>query len=144
LDKQVTPYYRKPFYYESDQMGIIHHSNYIRWFEEARIDFLSKVGFPYDKMEEKGLLIPVLSASCTYKGAIRFGESVIIVPKIVEFNGFRMRITYRILSEDTHELRATGETTHCFSDPNLRPVRTQKTHPDVYQMFYSYINVDLI
>lgn len=51
---------RKANYYETDQMGIVHHSNYIRWFEEARLEMLRAMGLPYKKMEDNGILIPVL------------------------------------------------------------------------------------
>ena len=54
-------------YYETDQMGIVHHSNYIRWFEEARIELMNYVGLPYRQMEENGILIPVLGVTCNYK-----------------------------------------------------------------------------
>ena len=49
---------RKANYYETDQMGIVHHSNYIRWFEEARLEMLRVMGLPYKKMEDNGILIP--------------------------------------------------------------------------------------
>lgn len=52
-NRKITPYIRNVAYYETDQMGIVHHSNYIRWFEEARIDFLAQIGLPYSKMEEE-------------------------------------------------------------------------------------------
>ena len=54
-------------YYETDQMGIIHHSNYIRWFEEARVTLMEQLGLGYDVTEEKGILSPVLSIECDYK-----------------------------------------------------------------------------
>ncbi len=74
--KEYTPYERKIYYYETDQMKIVHHSNYIRWFEEARIDFMKKMGLPYDEIEKRGILIPVLEASCRYKKAFRYGGNL--------------------------------------------------------------------
>ena len=53
-------YRHKVQYYETDKMGITHHSNYIRWMEEARIWFLSEIGFSYAKLEEMGMVSPVL------------------------------------------------------------------------------------
>ena len=58
------PYLHKTQYYETDQMGVVHHSNYIRWFEEARTDLLERAGLGYNKMEKLGIAVPVLSASC--------------------------------------------------------------------------------
>ena len=57
-------YRRKALYYETDQMKIVHHSNYIRWFEEVRTEYLESRGFPYAKMDELGVMIPVLSVDC--------------------------------------------------------------------------------
>ena len=50
----MNPYLHKVQYYETDQMGFVHHANYLRWFEEARLDFLEQIGLPYPMMEEKG------------------------------------------------------------------------------------------
>ena len=63
----IRPYERSVYYYETDRMGIVHHSNYIRWFEEARVDFLNQIGYPCSQIEEEGIMMPVLSVSSTYK-----------------------------------------------------------------------------
>ncbi len=140
---KIELYEHRVSYYETDQMGIVHHSNYIRWFEDARVDFLEKVGFSYDKMEELGVMIVVLGASCEYKFSARFGDRVIIIPKISEFNGFKLTVTYRVMSKTDGTLLATGETKHCFTDLNLKPVRTKKDFPDIYKVFNDYVGVDL-
>ena len=140
---KIELYEHRVSYYETDQMGIVHHSNYIRWFEDARVDFLEKVGFSYDKMEELGVMIVVLGASCEYKFSARFGDRVIIIPKIAEFNGFKLTVTYRVLNKADGTLLATGETKHCFTDLNLKPVRTKKDYPDIYKVFSDYVGVDL-
>ena len=142
MDK-IKLYEHRVSYYETDQMGIVHHSNYIRWFEDARVDFLEQAGFSYKKMEDSGVMIVVLGASCEYKISARFGDRVIVIPKISEFNGFKMKITYRVLNKENGSLLATGETSHCFTDLNLKPVRTKKDYPEIYKLFYDYINVDL-
>ena len=74
--KGAQPYLHEVQYYETDGMRIVHHSNYIRWFEEARLAALKKDGMDYDRMEEEGIIIPVLSASCEYKMAVHYGETV--------------------------------------------------------------------
>lgn len=140
---KIELYEHRVSYYETDQMGIVHHSNYIRWFEDARVDFLEKVGFSYDKMEELGVMIVVLGASCEYKFSARFGDGVIIIPKIAEFNGFKLTVTYRVLNKADGNLLATGETKHCFTDLKLKPIRTKKDFPDIYKVFSDYVGVDL-
>ena len=62
-------------YYETDKMGITHHSNYIRWMEEARIDFLSKIGWSYAKLEEEGIISPVVAVECKYMQPTTFSDS---------------------------------------------------------------------
>ena len=78
LPKEVV-FERKANYYETDQMGIVHHSNYIRWFEEARLYYMEAIGLPYELMEEAGIFIPVLGVSCDYKVSVRFAETVCIM-----------------------------------------------------------------
>ena len=64
---KIRPYEHTAQYYETDQMGIIHHSNYIRWMEEARMDLMDQMGFSYKAMEEMEIISPVLSVNCEYK-----------------------------------------------------------------------------
>ena len=136
--KTTFTYERSPFYYETDRMNVIHHSNYIRWFEEARIDFMKKAGFPYDKMEAIGIMMPVLSAECKYRSSVRFGDTVLIETFISLFNGFKMEIQYKVTDKTTGELRASGSTSHCFTDMQMKPVRINKTHPEIYDIFRNF------
>lgn len=136
--EKVIEYERSPFYYETDRMNVIHHSNYIRWFEEARIYFMEKVGYSYARMESEGIMMPVLSAECEYKNSVKFGDTVLIKAAITEFNGFKMAIQYIITDKETGELRAKGSTTHCFTDMSMKPVRIRKTFPELYEIYSSY------
>lgn len=119
----MKPYTRKAKYYETDQMGIIHHSNYIRWMEEARIDLLDQIGFPYRRFEEMGYISPVLHAECEYKKSIKFDDEVKIVVSLQELGRVKFTLRYDIynLSEDG-VLSAYGTTTHCFLKKDGRPV----------------------
>jgi len=128
-------YIRKAQYYETDQMGIIHHSNYIRWFEEARCDLLEKVGFGYDRMEREGIVSPVLSVTAEYKSMVRFGDTVIIEPRITAFNGVRFTVEYTVTDAETGELRTTGQSTHCFINPQGNVLRLKHANPMLYETF---------
>lgn len=128
-------YSRKINYYETDQMGIVHHSNYIRFMEEARIALLEHIGVPYDKIEEAGILIPVLSVSCEYRKACRFAQTFHVRVKPKFFNGIKMNLSYEIYLDDGKELYVTGETGHCFLDKKMRPVRLKKDYPEIYAAF---------
>lgn len=133
--EKVFIYERSPYYYETDRMNVIHHSNYIRWFEEARIYFMKQVGFPYDKMESMGIMMPVLSAECHYKNSVKFGDTVLIETAISLFNGFKMEIQYKIYNKETGKLCAYGNTSHCFTDMQMKPLRIKKTHSEIYEIF---------
>ncbi len=133
--EQIYTYERSPYYYETDRMNVIHHSNYIRWFEEARIYFMQQAGFPYDKMESIGIMLPVLSAECNYRSSVKFGDNVLIHTAISLFNGFKMEVQYKVCDKKTGEVRAFGSTSHCFTDMQMKPIRINKTHPDICEIF---------
>lgn len=139
VKKEIKPYERGVHYYETDQMGIVHHSNYIRWFEEARCDFLEQIGLPYEKMEEAGILIPVLGVTCKYKSAIRYGDRVCISLKITYFNGVRFRVSYEIIGKEKGVVHAVGESEHGFVNRNMVPVRMKKEYPRIYQVLAEYV-----
>jgi len=123
----MKPYMLKARYYETDQMGIIHHANYIRWMEEARIDMLSQMGYPYRRFEEMGYISPVLHAECEYKKSVKFDDEVKIVVSLQEFGKVKFTLRYDIynMSEDG-VLSAVGTTRHCFLNKDGRPVMMNK------------------
>ena len=110
----MTQYRHQAKYYETDQMGIIHHSNYIRWMEEARIDLMDEIGFSYRKMEEIGIISPVLSVQCEYKNMVHFDDTVLIEVDIKQYNGIKLTVTYRMTNETTGQMCTLGESSHCF------------------------------
>jgi len=138
--KERSSYLHKTQYYETDQMGVVHHSNYVRWFEEARTDLLERAGLGYDKMEERGIIVPVLAASCEYKSSVRYGETVAIIPKVEAYTGLRLTLSYRVVDAGTGELRATGETRHAFLDRDFKPSPLKRSHPDVDELMRSLAN----
>lgn len=134
MGKALPPYEHKVQYYETDQMGIVHHSNYIRWFEEARTALLDEIGFSYHQMEEAGILVPVLSVSCDYETMVKYGETVNIYPRIEAFSGVRLTVHYEIRDKETDELRSEGESKHAFLNQEYRPVSLKRKHPNIYEL----------
>ena len=128
-------YERKINYYETDRMGIVHHSNYIRFMEEARCYLLEKFDMSYSAFEEKGIMIPVLGVNCTFKHHVTFNDVIFIKLYVKEFNGVRFTMGYTATEKNTGEVVFTGETRHCFTDNNLKPIRLQKIAPDFYEKF---------
>ena len=135
---EITPYTRTSYYYETDRMDVIHHSNYIRWFEEARIDFMDKMGIPYKKVEQLGIVSPVLYVDCQYISPVRFGETVNIYVNLVKFTGTRMDFSYKIVDSLSDTVRVTGKSGHCFVDDKFRPVSIKKSYPDIYNTYKVY------
>lgn len=128
-------YERTAYYYETDQMGIVHHSNYIRWMEEARIAYMASIGLPYKAVEEASVLIPVLSAQCEYKNYVKFDETVEIFPSLTYFNGIRMTIEYRMVHKESGKICAVGSTGHCFTTPDMKPLSLKKSNREMYDIF---------
>lgn len=135
----MQPYEHRAQYYETDQMGIIHHSNYIRWMESARIDFMNKLGVNYRKMEETGVISPVLSVTCQYKSMVKFDDVVLIEPKIKKYNGVKLIIEYTITDKATGELRTLAESSHCFLDKEKHPVSLKRSYPEFHNAFMKYV-----
>ena len=80
-------YTRKAQYHETDRMGVIHHSNFIKWMEEARIAYMDSLGFGYARVEELGILSPVAGLSISYKDPVRFDDTVEITVGITRYSG---------------------------------------------------------
>lgn len=131
----ITPHEHKVNYYETDQMGVVHHSNYIRWFEEARCHLMEQLGAGYAEMEKAGIISPVLEAHAQYKSMTRFGETVIVDSKMTLYNGIKMTISYEVKDKITGEIRCTGETKHCFVDREGKLLSLKKTNKEFDQMF---------
>lgn len=133
--QEPSPYLRRAHYYETDQMGIVHHSNYIRWMEEARLDFLEQLGWGYRKLEADGLLIPVTEVSCAYKRPVRFGDTVAIEVRVTAYQGVRLTLAYRVTDLGTGKLCAFGQSGHCFCGRDGRPVRLKKFSEALDRLF---------
>lgn len=128
-------------YYETDKMGIVHHSNYIRFLEEARCTWLRALGMSYGELEKMGIMIPVLGVSVDYKHHVTFEDVIQIKVFVKEFNGVRMKIGYDVREKETGNIVIEAETKHCFTDMNLKPISLKKVFPEVYDLFANQIKV---
>jgi acyl-CoA thioester hydrolase len=135
---KIVPYEHHAQYYETDQMGIIHHSNYIRWMEEARMDLMKQIGLSYKEMETMEIISPVLSVSCEYHSMVHFDDVVVITPRIVKYNGIKMELEYRITDKKTGELRTTGKSAHCFLNRSGKPISLKRSYPELDTKFFEY------
>jgi acyl-CoA thioester hydrolase len=128
----MTAYRHTVQYYETDMMGITHHSNYIRWMEEARVDYMDKLGFPYAEMEAHDVYSPVRSVRCEYKHPSTFGDMIDIDVSVGSFNGVVVSIRYEMTNAETGELVCTAESEHCFLNKSGHFVRLKRDMPEFY------------
>ena len=116
-----------PRYAESDQMGIIHHSNYLIYMEQARLDWLNTLGFSYQRMEESGVLLPVYQIDIKYKNPIRFGDEIKVVTTLKNVPTTRVVFEYEITKNDG-SICAEAELTLVFTD--AKSFRPRKPIPE--------------
>ena len=127
----MSVYSHRVQYYETDRMGIVHHSNYVRWMEEARVDFLSRIGFPYDAMEAWGVISPVRAVRCQYKKSCTFGDTVAIEVSVKDYNGVVLTVAYDMRNE-AGDLLCAAESEHVFLNREGRILRVARDLPDFH------------
>ncbi len=116
-------------YYETDKMGITHHSNYIRWMEESRVDLLVKIGWPFERLEAQGFASPVTRVECKYVRPCTFSDVITIDTYVKEFDGIRLTFGYEMKKEDGTVV-CVAESTHCFINLEGKPIRADKASPE--------------
>lgn len=134
-------------YYETDLMGIVHHSNYIRYFEYGRIKMLEEIGLPISEIEGRGVMLPVVSTFCTYKTPSRMGETLRIISSVESMPMAKMKIRTRIIKESSQnpqtlpqEIGATvaeGEVVIGFiKSDTRRPCRIPDYAAEIMQKYF--------
>ncbi|HKM30593.1 MAG: acyl-CoA thioesterase [Bacteroidales bacterium] len=102
-------------YYETDQMGVVHHSNYIRYFEIAREEMMEHYGIPYKETESRGIIMPVHTLQCDYIHPAKYGEILTVITRLEELPRSRITFRYSILNP-SDVLLAKGFVTLAFVD----------------------------
>lgn len=123
-------YIHKVHYYETVKMGITHHSNYLRWMEEARTDYLKSLGYGLRRLEEDGVTSPVVSVECRYKRSTTFDDEIKIEVSIVKYNSVKLELCYLMTDLATGTAVLTAKSTHCFIDGDGKPIAVSKHFPE--------------
>ena len=131
-------YERKAYYHETDQMGVVHHANYFKWLEEARIYFLDKIGLNYNDLEKRGIISPVVSISAKYIKPVLFDDVVLIDLKVIKYTGVRFEIEYDVIDKKTNEIIAKAKSEHCLIR-NGQILRIKNDEPKIDDIFKKYI-----
>ena len=135
---KVSPYTRKVNYYETDRMGIVHHSNYIRYFEEARLDFMEKAGFDYFLLEQDGIISPVLETTCRHSAMLHYGEAFIIETTLTFVGNVKYSFSYIMTNAKTGEKIASGTSTHCFLNEEYKIISLKRVKPEIFEKLSAF------
>lgn len=120
-------------YSETDQMGVIHHSTYVNWFEVGRTECIREFGISYNEIEKKGFLLPVIEVNVHYKVPAQYEDRVRVVTRVSSYNGIRLNFHYEIRRKIDDVLLVEGETKHCWTGSELKPVSLKKQWPELHQ-----------
>lgn len=118
-------------YYETDRMGVTHHSNYIRWMEEARIALLDSIGLGYEKLEAAGVVSPVASVSCEYKRSTTFKDVVEIAVRAKSYNGVKLEVAYEMRKAGEDSPVLIGASSHVFLNQKGAFLRMKRDFPEL-------------
>ncbi len=134
-------------YSETDMMGVVYHANYLLYFEDARADFLRKIGIPYEEIEREGLVSPVLSVSVNYGEPLRYGDNAFVRTRIVATGAMKTTYAYEVFKEGQDPDRdtpcCTGRSEHCLVDAKtFRPVSIKRTMPELYARYAEVMEPD--
>ena len=121
-------YFMKARYHETDQMGIIHHSHYVKWMEDARVEYLNSIGAGYAQIEKDGIVSPVVSLSVEYKSPVRFDDTAKIEVKISNYTGATLEFDYKFYDLSSGMLCTVAHSKHCFEQDG-RVISLRRSHP---------------
>ncbi|MFC5651536.1 acyl-CoA thioesterase [Paenibacillus solisilvae] len=137
-------------YQETDQMGVVFHGNYVTWFEIGRTEFVRTLGMSYQKIEQAGMLLPVVDLSCSYVSPARYDDLVVVCTAIESFSPIRIsfRSEVRRISvgeeaglpklwlgaEPAGELLVKGGTKHVWVNAQFKPSRLDKAMPELHRL----------
>ena len=123
-------------YYETDMMGIVHHSNYIRYFETARSKALKDLGLPIEKIESSGIMVPIIHIECDYKIPLKMGDEIKIISKIKELPKVKFTIDSDIFNEKGEKVAFGSVTLGFIHSGNRRPTRVPDFVLSVFSPYF--------
>ncbi len=126
-------------YYETDLMGIVHHSNYIRYFETARSKALKDLGLPIDRIEDLGIMMPVIHVECDYKIPVKMGEEIRIVSTIKDIPRVKIKIDSDIFNFRGEKVASGSVTLGFIHSHNRKPTRAPGFVIEVFSPFFENV-----
>jgi acyl-CoA thioester hydrolase len=111
---------------ETDQMGVVHHASYIVWFEVGRVAWMGASGLPYVQISNAGYNFAVTDVQCRYRAAIRFGDPVQVITRLVSLRSRQVEFAYEVVNSETGAVCATGSSNHICVDNDGAMTRLPK------------------
>lgn len=122
-------------YAETDKMGIVHHSVYSIWYELARTDLSKQAGFPYSKMEELGIMTPLVELNCKYYSPAYYDDNLIVTATVSKLTPARVVFSYEVFNENNMEKPINiGYTVHAIVGKDMKPINIKKLYPKIYEV----------
>ncbi|HWQ77768.1 MAG TPA: thioesterase family protein [Anaerovoracaceae bacterium] len=121
-------------YADTDAMGVVYHTNYIKWFEVGRCELLRSRGYPYARLEEDDIMLPVIECGCKYRTPAYYDELLEVTARIAELKGATVSIDYEIRRPETGELLVTGFTKHAITNHKFKPIRLRDRNRSLYDL----------
>jgi acyl-CoA thioester hydrolase len=115
-------------------MGVVHHSNYVRWLEEARNGYFASIGLAYDETERLGVMSPITDINLKYKYPARFGDIFTVKMKITKYTGVRFCVVYSVINQEGVIL-CEAESAHAFVNKDMKPVSLARAIPRRHEIF---------
>ncbi|OPJ62415.1 acyl-CoA thioesterase [Clostridium oryzae] len=128
-------------YAETDQMGIVHHSNYYVWFELARDEFVESLDLSYKQLESDGLFMPLVETNCKYISPALYSERLRISTYIKELTPVKIIFGYDVFKEGAKRPIAKGTTIQAFVDSNFHIINLKKKYPELFEKFNPMLDV---
>ena len=121
-------------YAETDQMGVVYHSNHLIWFEVGRVELLRQLGFSYRDMERKdGRYIAVAEVKCRYRAPVFYDDEVLVRTQLKNVRDSVVHFGYELVRADGGALLAEGETTHIVTDSNMKVAALPEKYLKVFR-----------
>lgn len=108
---------------ETDMMGVVHHSNYFRWFEMGRVEYLRQAGVFLTDLMADGFIFPITHVECQYKASAKFDDYILIETTLETLSPVKMAFTYKVIRQSDEVLLATGSTQSVFTNYNGKITR---------------------
>lgn len=128
-------------YGETDMMGIVHHANYVLYFEDARTRLLEELGYPYERIEREGFQSPVVSVELHYGKPLHYCDKPVVRTKVDALTQMKVVFSYEIFeSREAMESRAkpncSGKSVHCIVEAaTFKPVSMKKATPELFLLY---------